>query len=1071
MKNFFKIFAACGILFLCNTTFAQLSGTVTVGSPGGAVPNFTGAGGLFQTVNLFGLSGNLTVLLVGNTVEDGSFSLNQYSGGYIMYVTPSSATTYTISGTGLTVPMMTINGADKIYFEGSFSGSGQYLIFQNYNSTSSSTTPCLQLQEDVRGIAVRNCVFRSNSSVLANASIVLGSTTGSLGNDSIYINNNKFEGINSERYFTAIHNSSILTLAQRNSEIAITKNTFTKFRGTSTAIISLATAGVGDSINVDSNYFYNDTAHTVACNMINFLSTTSVYNSFSFNSIGGSTANRSGAPFYNANGTTLNAIRATVSSASLSTIRGNIISNISGNDAVTTNIINGILAAGRLEIISNIIGGGANPWDTVHCSYDNGLITISGGVTDTINCYNNTISNVTYYRKKNDRLCGILINGGFRVNVFNNTVSNFAGNNAVVSTSFNMFGIRTASGTANNITNINNNTIFNFNNFSDSVVAAAYAGIEIVSTGITTTTNVYNNRIYDLRTTNTNTGVTAMTIYGIQDASTSAQVNIYNNAISMQTSSGNEASLKGIGCTALNTTVHNINYNSVYIAGNASAGATSVSYAFFRSSTGLEVLRNNIFCTNRGNQNSYAIGVQNATNWVDTTSNHNLFIALSSASIGTFNTVNTPLDFATFKINSLGDQYSLGDNTTNIVPSNLWTSIADAGLFANSFQAEDWYIFGQGTPITYPVISTDFSGLGRSTTIAVGPTTIGCSESGIPVSTPPTITNTITGTGTYNFLLAGKPMAAITINPPTSGFNFDISLRHFGGRTAPGAGAQQISTFFDSIYVSAGTPSNIMYDINLYAYPNQYYNIANSANIRIAKSSDGGAGYTPYIAGSYNAGPPPFATATGLTSFSIFTLTSTDALLPVELSSFNSSVNKNTVTLNWSTVSELNNAGFDIERKLFENSSWAKVGFIAGRGTSTVITPYKFTENISGKGKYNYRLKQIDVNGNFKYYDLASFVEVGIPKSFSLSQNYPNPFNPTTKIDFDLPLDSKVSLVLFDISGREVMTLLSGDFRESGYYTQQVNALSLSSGTYFYRLSVENGSNNFVQTKKMMLVK
>ncbi|MBS1515897.1 MAG: SBBP repeat-containing protein [Bacteroidetes bacterium] len=108
-----------------------------------------------------------------------------------------------------------------------------------------------------------------------------------------------------------------------------------------------------------------------------------------------------------------------------------------------------------------------------------------------------------------------------------------------------------------------------------------------------------------------------------------------------------------------------------------------------------------------------------------------------------------------------------------------------------------------------------------------------------------------------------------------------------------------------------------------------------------------------------------------------------------------------------------------------------------------------------------------------KYSQLVSVYQQSnfIPDNFSLSQNYPNPFNPTTKIDFDLPFESKVTISIYDMTGREVMTLLNGDLKTSGYYTMNINASALSSGTYFYTMKAEGGNNNFVQTKKMMLVK
>jgi len=190
-----------------------------------------------------------------------------------------------------------------------------------------------------------------------------------------------------------------------------------------------------------------------------------------------------------------------------------------------------------------------------------------------------------------------------------------------------------------------------------------------------------------------------------------------------------------------------------------------------------------------------------------------------------------------------------------------------------------------------------------------------------------------------------------------------------------------------------------------------------------------------------------------------------DGVLPVELASFASVVINNDVTLNWSTATETNNSGFDIERSSV-NGQWSKVGNVTGNGTSTVSHSYSFSDRNLASGNYNYRLKQIDFNGNFEYFNLSNEVNVGIPSSFDLSQNYPNPFNPSTSINFDLPIDGKVSLKLYDMNGREVMTLLN-EVRSAGYYSVNFNASNMSSGVYFYTLSADN----FTATKKMMLVK
>lgn len=191
--------------------------------------------------------------------------------------------------------------------------------------------------------------------------------------------------------------------------------------------------------------------------------------------------------------------------------------------------------------------------------------------------------------------------------------------------------------------------------------------------------------------------------------------------------------------------------------------------------------------------------------------------------------------------------------------------------------------------------------------------------------------------------------------------------------------------------------------------------------------------------------------------------------LPVELSAFSASVNNHDVILSWTTASELNNSGFDIERKA-ANSSWIKIGNVPGNGTTTIPSYYSFTDKSLSTGRYNYRLKQIDFNGHFEYFNLSNDIVIGIPSKYNLSQNYPNPFNPSTKINFDLPFDGNVSLKIFDISGREVATILN-EFKPAGYYSIDFNTSSaaggLSSGAYFYKIT----TGNFTDTKKMMIIK
>ncbi len=208
-----------------------------------------------------------------------------------------------------------------------------------------------------------------------------------------------------------------------------------------------------------------------------------------------------------------------------------------------------------------------------------------------------------------------------------------------------------------------------------------------------------------------------------------------------------------------------------------------------------------------------------------------------------------------------------------------------------------------------------------------------------------------------------------------------------------------------------------------------------------------------------------------VTQFGDFTGGEED-VLPVNLSYFNSSVSSRNVTLNWQTSSENNNAGFEVQRKSIEHGTvngeqWKNIGFIDGNGNTSKPAAYTFEDRNLLTGKYKYRLKQMDYNGNFEYYELAGEVEVGVPAKFELSQNYPNPFNPTTKIDFALPVDSRVTLIIYDITGREITRLLNNEFRKASYYTVEFKGSTFSSGVYFYRIQADKN----IMTKKMVLIK
>ena len=204
----------------------------------------------------------------------------------------------------------------------------------------------------------------------------------------------------------------------------------------------------------------------------------------------------------------------------------------------------------------------------------------------------------------------------------------------------------------------------------------------------------------------------------------------------------------------------------------------------------------------------------------------------------------------------------------------------------------------------------------------------------------------------------------------------------------------------------------------------------------------------------------------GLTSTEVVTYV-VEAPLPVEMTSFTSHVNGRNILLEWTTSSELNNSRFEIERSI--NNDWTKIGEVSGKGTVTVPSDYSYSDRGLNSGTYNYRLKQIDFNGNFAYHNLSNEVVIGIPAGFELNQNYPNPFNPGTKIDYSIANDGKVKFTIYDAMGKVVKRLIDNN-QTAGYYTIDFNASGLASGIYYYRLEV-NGQINFADTRKMLLLK
>jgi len=556
-----------------------------------------------------------------------------------------------------------------------------------------------------------------------------------------------------------------------------------------------------------------------------------------------------------------------------------------------------------------------------------------------------------------------------------------------------------------------------------------------------------------------------------------SNINIINNQIRIEPSGATSSTLYGIYDVSTQQNI-NMYYNTVYIGGS-SLGSNSTycvwrENPFFLQSTWTAY--NNIFYNNRtvfsGAANHYAIGNKNINSGLSLDFNFCAGTASGFFEDLFFENLGTPMTLETWRFQSFGrDANSLSRIAASINAYNFFEDPANCNFKPQTNQPTVFYLNGMGYPQIYPAVSTDFAGNPRSTTIQTGASDIGAFE-----VTPNSAPLEVYLPGPFNigteyyFYHAGKIYGSVIFNTavqPTS-----LSLYYYGGVNPPNAMGSYGNSYF--MILAAGTDTGLDYDLKLGFCEREMNNITQPSytNLGMAKSSDNGTTWQFVPGSAYdNLGQFTGAIAHNLTSFSLFSFTGLDNPLPVELSEFTSVVNKNDVKLKWTTVMEHNSQKFEIERKISSSENWTKVSSMNAAGNSNTPKSYVYDDLRLQTGKYKYRLKQIDVNGTFKYYDLKAEVEVGLPKDYKMSQNYPNPFNPTSKIDYELPFDSKVEIRIYDMTGRE-MSVLVNQQQTAGYYTVQFNGVSLSSGTYFYRIYAKSSSGkDFSKTLKMVLVK
>jgi len=188
------------------------------------------------------------------------------------------------------------------------------------------------------------------------------------------------------------------------------------------------------------------------------------------------------------------------------------------------------------------------------------------------------------------------------------------------------------------------------------------------------------------------------------------------------------------------------------------------------------------------------------------------------------------------------------------------------------------------------------------------------------------------------------------------------------------------------------------------------------------------------------------------------------SIIPVELTSFTANVSDRNIVLNWSTATEINNRGFEVQRS-YNKSNFENVAFITGAGTSAEKHNYSYSDQPDFNGTVYYRLKQVDYDGSYEYSAIVE-ADLSIPIKFSVEQNFPNPFNPVTNVKFSIPTDELVKLEIFNAIGETVKTIEQGMLK-AGNHSVSINAAGMNSGVYYYKIS----AGNYSAVRKMIVMK
>lgn len=1088
-----------------------LSGTVYVGSSE-EYTSLTGAGGLFEAINLLGLNGDLTALITSDLTENGTNALNQWSGSYSLTIQPSSASVRTISGS-YAGGLIRLNGADNVTIDGRYGGVGNYLTFTN--TANSGTIAAIQIislgtGQGSNNVTIRNCNISNGYIGTTTYGIFAGSST--LGtaagdNDNLTIRDNNISKSYYGIYIAGASGATDDNLQILNNEI-----------GSNTPADYVYKYGIyATQINnaeISGNHIFNmSSTTTTPCGI--YLTTGITNTTISKNRI--HNIAYTGTSGYGAWGIYANS----GSASSNITIHNNVIYDIKGDgwSTFSGSSMVGIFIDGTTGGL-NIYYNSVNLYGTFArntATLTAAMLFNSSSITNVDlrnNVFVNSMNNTTVTTDKNYAIYSSTAASNFTSINYNDYyasgvqgVLGFIGGSDKTTLS----DWQTATGQDANSISANPNFVANDDLRPNAGSPVLNAGTPI--TGITNdflgdprdatpSMGAYENPFIPLTPPNCPnlvspadgaTGISLTpTLQWSDGGGGTTGYKLYFGTDNPPTNIKNGEDLGNVTSYTFTTS---LNYNTTYywkvVSYNDNGDASGCAVRSFVTMTDPSIIPQLV---NFDNVTPPAL----PSGWSYENTN------------GDGNTWNTAADNPRSSPNAIKYSYNVSNAADdwffspglNLQAGTTYEVIFWYKAYSSSFPEALEVMWGTGanssamtngpiwdnnniTNTTYQKASATF------TPSSTGTYYIGwhCYSAAnkwnlyvddIQIRVQPTTTNsqTIAGGNTdpFDFTGTGATVQFTTANTGAVTIQCERINSSPGYVGALPSGVVNIGPVYWNFEVTSGTINGTFsLTLDITGIPG----VNNPSTLRLLRRSNPNSPWT-------NLGTPSsvdgnLVTWSGLTGFSEYGLGGdNNNPLPVELTSFTARVKDRDVILEWNTAQEVNSLGFEIERKSFNekdklSEKWEKVDFVRGNGNSNKPMSYSYVDKKLNTGKYAYRLKMVDIDGSFTYSDEVQ-IEIGKPAITELKQNYPNSFNPETKIEYQLSNPSFVKIEVYNITGELVTTLVNREL-DAGYYIEVFNANNvnggLSSGVYIYRMIANDKvtGQRIVQTKKMLLIK